>query len=113
MILELKHNIGIVNGGQNFEAVSDDTWILKQLFHIGLAKSSNFFDGKAGIGHSEMVLLFENGIPAESGLVDFENEAAKQFVVVLNRKAVLKTMVKEMYVVFGTAFRKLAVGHGP
>lgn len=91
--LDLDNGFGIFDGGVDLEAVPDDAGVGEQPFAIFVSVGSDFFDVEIVIGFAEAFFFFQDGLPAETGLVDLHDQSAKQFVIVMDRESIMMIVV--------------------
>jgi hypothetical protein len=96
----------------HLEPVADDCRIGKQPRLIGLAIGRHSFEDEAFVGLLKSGSLAEDRGPGKSRLVDFEDKAFEQTVVVAQRESVLMIVIVHMFVTEGTVSHRTAVAHG-
>ena len=103
----------IINGCVDFQAVADDACIGKQPLNIGFVKCGDRIDVETFKCRLKCMLLLQHQRPAQSCLIDFQHQPLKQFIVVLNRKTVLRVVIMFVGVVriVGKRGDKFAVIH--
>lgn len=94
--LQLQDGFCVFNGRRHFQAVADNTRIGQQAVHVFFLIGSYFADLKIVIRFTEGLLLFQDGGPAESGLIDLQNQAAEQFIIIVYRKSIQFVVVRLM-----------------
>ena len=108
-LLQLQNLLRIVDGGIDFQAIADHFRVGQQALAVGFAEGGHGGDVKAGVGGAQAGGTLQNQRPAQASLVDFEQQAAEEFVVVFDGEAV--EMVVIMLVGIG-AVGGQAVGKG-
>src|SRR5690554_412457 len=112
--LKFQNLLGVVDGRLHFKSIADNAGIGKQPLTVGPTVSGYFFDVEAVVGLLEIILLLEDGFPAESRLVDLQQQATEQFIVVVQRKtivAVVVPLVQSAALPFGQRRYVIAIGH--
>lgn len=108
-LLQLQNLLRIVDGGIDFQAVADHFRVGQQALAVGFAEGGHGGDVKVGVGGTQAGGALQNQRPAQAGLVDFEQQAAEEFVVVFDGEAVETVVI--MLVGVGTVGGQ-AVGKG-
>ena len=93
LVLQGPDGFRIFNRRIDFQFVTDNARILQKPFLVFVGIGGYFLNIKVVVGFAKRFFFFQNGFPAQSRLVDFHDQAAKQFVVVVYRKAVMVVVV--------------------
>ena len=99
-LLQLHHHPCIVHRCLYFQAVADDTGILQQPRLVFFPVSRYPGNLKAMVGPPEMGFLLQDGGPAETSLVDLQDQPAKQLIIVVDGKSIRFIVVPAMQVLF-------------
>ncbi len=102
----------VMDGGFHFEAVADDAGILQQLCFFLIGVTGNLFQIEPVIGFEEIVLLFQNGLPAEPGLVDLKDQSCEQQVIIIYWKTIFGIMINAVHILFIESLDEGAIGSG-
>ena len=109
VFLKLFDHFGIADGGVNFEPVADDAGILQEFLPFLIRIAGYFIDIEIIEGFKEIILLVEDGLPAQASLVDLQDQAGKKFVIVMERKAVFIIMIGPVNGVFAGVLDEVAI----
>src|SRR5438270_3401272 len=86
--LQLEDGIGIFDGGIYFQAVPNDARVGQEAGAVSVSIGCYLFNVEVVVGLAEACLFPEDGLPAQSCLVDLEDQSPEQFVIVMYGKAV-------------------------
>jgi hypothetical protein len=106
----VSNGAGVLDGCIDLEPVAHDARIRQQASAVALVIVRHPVHVETAVGAAEPVALFQHQLPAQPGLVDFQQQPLEQQTLVLERKAVLTVVVGA---VDRVADGKVAVaGHG-
>jgi hypothetical protein len=108
--LQLLDLLSVVNGGIYLKLVADDARVPKQSFPVFICKARYRVDIKIGVSRSEVVGFFQNELPGQPGLIDFQDQPAEQLVIVGQWEAVVVVVVLPVDVAWGQVPHKFAIG---
>jgi hypothetical protein len=108
-ILKPQDGAGILYGRGHLETIADDARITEEAFAIRVVVGCHAGDGEIVVGSAERVPLLQDREPAEAGLVDLQDEALEEEVVILDGKAVFEIVIRP---VERMAVGRVAVGVG-
>lgn len=109
LFLKAFDHICIVNCSGDLEPVSYDAGICKKAAEVFLLIGSDLSDIKAMVCLPEILLLVQNGCPAQACLIDLQDKPSEQFVVVIYRKSVGRIMIDPMHIVLLHSLNGFAV----
>lgn len=84
---------GIMDDGNHLTPVSDNAGIMKQPQRLRLSIRRNLSDIKTIEGPTEILLFLQYQCPAQTRLVDLQDKAPEQLIVLSNRKAMNMVMM--------------------
>src|SRR5690349_20002081 len=96
LLLYLLYLFGVVDRRVDLEPVADDPRIGQQPLALLVAIPGDLVDIEMVKSLEKIVFLVEDRRPGQSGLVDLEDEAGKQVVIVLDRKAIFVVVIMHM-----------------
>ncbi len=99
LFLKPKYHSSIVDRCIDFESVPDDAWISEEAGFVSALVGCDLFDIERVVRLVEIVLLFEDGVPAEACLVDFKHEPFKELVIALKWESILRVVIDAVHVV--------------
>ena len=91
-----QHLPGVVDGGLALEAVADDAGVGPETLRVARAVARHRFDVEAAVGLPEGLALLEDGEPAQSRLVDFQDQPLEERRLVGERHAVFGVVIGAM-----------------
>ena len=109
-LADLLQTPGVLDGRLDLQPVADDARIGEQPALLLRAIGRHLVDVEAVEGDLKGLPLLQDGEPGEAGLIDLEDEALEEHIVIARRKAVLALVVGSME---GMAGGDVAIGrHG-
>ncbi len=102
--------LGVLNGGVDLEAVSNNARVSKQSGTVFLCEFGDLVYIKAAIGFAEVICFLQDGDPRKPRLIDLKDEALEEQVVILERKPILRIVVHPVESIFGVGVAVVAVG---
>jgi hypothetical protein len=97
--LNFLYLFSVVDGGVDLEAVADDAGIGQEAIALTLAITGNLVDIEVIEGAEEIFFLFQDSRPGQAGLVDLQDEAGEQAVVIFDGKAIFVVVVVYVHIV--------------
>src|SRR6185436_6515366 len=85
---------GVFDGGVDFEAVADDAGVLQQARAAAGVIAGDALDGEVVEGFAEGGAFAEDRQPRQARLVDLEDEALEQAVVIAHGESVLGVVIR-------------------
>ena len=93
LLPEQQDGFRIFDGGIDLEPVSYNAGILQQPFSVLVGIGGYFGNAEIAVGLPEGCFFFQDGFPAQAGLVDLHKQATEQLIVIMDRKAVMVIVV--------------------
>jgi len=90
----------ILNRCIHLQSIPNDTRIAEQAGSICLTIRGNFVDIKGIIGGTKIAGFFQDRDPGKPGLVDLQNEAFKEQMVILEGKTILRIVINTIMSIF-------------
>lgn len=107
---QVENPLRVDDGRVDLEPVADDARIGQQAGAIRLRVIRYRFEVEVVIGAAEVIRFLEDGDPRQPRLVDLENKALEEQVVVVERKTVLGVVIGLVEGVFRMGEAVFAVG---
>jgi hypothetical protein len=109
LFLQFKDFLCIDDGSIDLETITNDSWIVEQTREIFFTVPGYFGNVEIVIRLTKVICFFQNGDPGKPGLIDFEDKALEEQVVIVERKPILGIVIVFVMGVFRVGIAIVAV----
>src|SRR3989304_7251833 len=110
LFLDCQESFRVIDGGENFCRVADDSGVMKQGIDLPLAVSGHFLGIEIGESFSISLALAQHGVPAQPRLGRFQGKKLEDHAVVVDGHAPLFVVVVDVVLIVRRDPRAATVG---